>query len=139
MCWTWKSVRNSKFVDKDINVAVIDLIAYDMKVNRANIAGTLEGKLKVAGNTLYKEGAPIMNGVPCISIEALLAKQQTSSAGRLACASRSCRMHQAVCQYAENDNIAGVCANEHILFPTSRITLAVTACSSCWPHKTPAT
>lgn len=44
----------SVFIANEIGAAVIELIAHDMDVNRANIAGTLEGKRKVAGNTLYK-------------------------------------------------------------------------------------
>ncbi|MGK0688371.1 hypothetical protein ACSFC0_23775 [Serratia marcescens] len=42
------------FIANEIGAAVIDLIAQDMDVNRANIAGLLEGKRKVVGNTLYK-------------------------------------------------------------------------------------
>ncbi|UNK27787.1 hypothetical protein MNO11_23845 [Serratia plymuthica] len=46
--------ERSVFMANEIGAAVIDLIAYDMDVNRANIAGILEGKRKVVGNTLYK-------------------------------------------------------------------------------------
>ncbi|MCS4265038.1 hypothetical protein [Serratia sp. BIGb0163] len=46
--------ENAVFIANEIGAAVIDLIAHDMEVNRANIAGILEGKRKVVGNTLYK-------------------------------------------------------------------------------------
>lgn len=46
--------ERSVFIANEIGAAVIDLIAHDMEVNRANIAGILEGKRKVVGNTLYK-------------------------------------------------------------------------------------
>ncbi|HAT2845330.1 TPA: hypothetical protein I8371_001876 [Serratia marcescens] len=42
------------FMANEIGTAVIDLIAQDMDVNRVNIAGILEGKRKIVGNTLYK-------------------------------------------------------------------------------------
>ncbi|APS35480.1 MULTISPECIES: hypothetical protein [Serratia] len=42
------------FMANEIGTAVIDLIAQGMDVNRANIAGILEGKRKIVGNTLYK-------------------------------------------------------------------------------------
>ncbi|WP_049235131.1 hypothetical protein [Serratia marcescens] len=42
------------FMANEIGAAVIDLIAQGMDVNRANIAGILEGKRKIVGNTLYK-------------------------------------------------------------------------------------
>ncbi|MGM1188169.1 hypothetical protein [Serratia liquefaciens] len=42
------------FMANEIGAAVIDLIAQGMDVNRANIAGVLEGKRKIVGNTLYK-------------------------------------------------------------------------------------
>ncbi|HBC7417487.1 TPA: hypothetical protein ACKPUX_005240 [Serratia marcescens] len=46
--------QRSIFIGNEIGAAVIELIANDMDVNRANIAGILEGKRKVVGNTLYK-------------------------------------------------------------------------------------
>ncbi|CAI2511989.1 Uncharacterised protein [Serratia ficaria] len=42
------------FIANEIGTAVVELIAHDMDVNRTNIAGILEGKRKVVGNTLYK-------------------------------------------------------------------------------------
>lgn len=46
--------ENAVFIANEIGAAVIELITHDMEVNRANIAGILEGKRKVVGNTLYK-------------------------------------------------------------------------------------
>lgn len=46
--------QRSIFIGNEIGAAVIELIAHDMDVNRTNIAGILEGKRKVVGNTLYK-------------------------------------------------------------------------------------
>lgn len=48
--------ERSVFMVNEIGAVAIDLIAYDMDVNRANIAGILEGKRTVVGNTLYKGG-----------------------------------------------------------------------------------
>ncbi|QGH64433.1 hypothetical protein [Serratia proteamaculans] len=46
--------EHAVFIANEIGAAVIDLIAQGMDVNRTNIAGILEGKRKIVGNTLYK-------------------------------------------------------------------------------------
>ncbi|CAI1694340.1 MULTISPECIES: hypothetical protein [Serratia] len=42
------------FIANEIGVAVIELIANGMDVNRQNITDSLEMKRKIVGNTLYK-------------------------------------------------------------------------------------